>query len=1253
MSIVEVAPPQMPYHIETGRVDGVFAPEPFNQIPVSRGTGFIFMLSKEIWDGHPCCCFTCTEEFIHRNPRTYQAMRKSILEAELALHRATPEERRGIAAELCQPGVLDQPDSEPVAQALSGEYDDGLGRRRVDHGRVDFLPTPWPDFGTWILSQQQRWNQLRRQVDYGAIVGRCFDPGTQEAARAMGFEEPEPKLGGRKLVPGGEPYAYMRGQPFCAFQEQAETKVPPPESRLNRLCEVMAAASGGKWSVDFHVEANDAIGEVEQLFCDLLKNMRFTRDGLSEQNEMLRRSRERILKAAEEAAAANRAAAAAAEELKASKEQLDLALKSSRMGVWFWDAGTGRRAFDEQTCRLLGLDRAAFGGVLEEFLAAVHPDDHEAIRSALNRTLRDDAPYEVEYRAVWPDGSVHHVCSRGRLVRDDRGQPRGLNGIIWDITDRKLMEESLLESERKFKDLVEKSIVGVYLLQGGLFRYVNAGFAEVFGYSVEEMKDRLGPKDVVFPEDLPFVEESIRKRISGELKTVNYGFRGVTGGGDVRPVEVYSSSTTFRGRPAVIGTLMDVSERKRSEEALAEYAHEMERKNALLDAAVSEAKIASVAKSEFLANMSHEIRTPMNGIIGMAGLLLDTDLKSEQRHYAEVLRNSAESLLALLNDILDFSKIEAGKLELETLDFDLRAMLDDFAATLAFNAHRKGLELVCAVAPGVPPYYSGDPGRLRQILANLAGNAVKFTEKGEIVLRVGLVSETETAAELRFSVRDTGIGIPLDKRSLMFEKFSQADASTTRKYGGTGLGLAISKQLVHLMGGEIGFATEEGSGSEFWFAVRLAKRVGREREEFDLADIAGSHILVVDDNATNREVLVTQLAAWGVRPEEAPDGPAALKWIYSAMALGDPFQVVILDMQMPGMDGVAVARAIRSDPALGGLRLMMMSSLGQRGDIKRIEEVGFTAYLTKPARQAEIFQCLSVLLGLTDTSPQPKTIVTRHSIHEMRRGNFRILLAEDNIVNQQVAIEILKKMGLRIDPVANGEEAVKALESFPYDLVLMDVQMPVMDGVQATRLIRGPESAVLRHDIPIIAMTAHAMQGDRERFLDAGMNDYVSKPVSPQILADVLGRWLPKEPQARAEHPSLLGAAAASGHPAAPSARAAEEPEAPVFDRPALMNRLGHDAGLMRMVLDTFLDDIPRQIALLRDFLASGDARGAERQAHTIKGASANIGAERLRALAFEMEKTAKAGNLEGVLAGLDELDEQFGRLRETLQKEL
>jgi len=527
------------------------------------------------------------------------------------------------------------------------------------------------------------------------------------------------------------------------------------------------------------------------------------------------------------------------------------------------------------------------------------------------------------------------------------------------------------------------------------------------------------------------------------------------------------------------------------------------------------AEAANIAKSEFLANMSHEIRTPMNGVIGMLDMLLDTEQTDEQKDFAKSAQSSADSLLMLINDILDHSKIEAGKLDLETIDFDLRPTLENLSDLMAMKTREKGVEFACLIHERAPCLLKGDPGRLRQILINLTGNAIKFVEKGEVSISVDVKEETETAVTLLFEVKDTGIGIPADRVDSLFESFTQVDASTTRKYGGTGLGLAISKQLSELMGGEIGIESEEGKGTTFWFTVVMGKQVGQTSKDIaGLEDIEGKHILVVDDHATNRMVFREYLASWNCRVGEAEKGDEALSRLRDAANGGDPFHIAILDMQMPGMTGETLGHKIKNDPLVENTHLVMATSVGQRGDAERLKKAGFAAFLTKPVKKSVLFDCLRIVQGLKKDGPNDpgKQIVTGFTVEERKAGEettvrkLQILLAEDNMMNQKVAKNMLKKMGHEVAIANNGEEAVERFKEQDIDLILMDGQMPVMDGLEAARTIRDLEKESKMGHIPIIAVTANAMKGDREKFLASGMDDYISKPLKRKVLEEVIGR---------------------------------------------------------------------------------------------------------------------------------------------------
>ncbi len=825
----------------------------------------------------------------------------------------------------------------------------------------------------------------------------------------------------------------------------------------------------------------------------------------------------------------------------------------------------------------------------------------------------------------------------------------GQNMIIeafMDISLLKKKEDELRESREKFRTVMETIVEPVVVYDGqGKVIYLNPAFTRVFGWSSDEL---LGNRiDFVPDKEIAVTQEAVVRVLKGEGMS-GFETERTTKSGSTIAVRIGAALILDRqGKPdGMVVNFQDITREKMAQDKLNKMNQELEKAIKQAKMMAHNAEAANTAKSEFLANMSHEIRTPLNGVIGMTGLLLDTDLTSDQRHYASIVQNSGEGLLRVINDILDFSKIEAGKLEMEIIDFDLRYMLDDFASMMSVHMQEKALEFLCAASPDVPALLRGDPGRLRQILANLVGNAAKFTAKGEISVRVYLEKETQTNVRLLFSIKDTGIGIPAEKHDLLFQSFTQADTSTTREFGGTGLGLTISKKLCEMMGGKIGVNSELGKGSEFWFTALFKKQVELNHlvMPVDKSDMKGIHVLIVDDNKTNREILQGQLGSWGCRIKEAVNGPEALRILYDEGSKEDPFQMAILDMQMPIMDGLSLGKIIKSDDKLKSIHLVMMTSMGQVGDAKEFEEIGFSAYLIKPVGYSDLFDCLATILSDGSKPEKKSAIITRHTIREQREKSVRILLAEDNITNQQVATGLLKKFGfVNVKTATNGLKTMKELEEDSYDLVLMDIQMPEMDGLEAARQIRKIESESDRKRIPIIAMTAHAMKEDRDKCLSAGMDDYVSKPIDPKKLLEALERCLPKE--------KPVAVPLAPEPDTTLKQKTIAQNDRMVFDKDIFMDRLMGDADLAAIVISGFLEDIPRQMELLKGFVYQKNAEDAGKKGHQIKGAAGNVGAEALRKIAFEIEIAGKARDFDRLNRLVPQLEEAFAQLKTAMEE--
>jgi PAS domain S-box-containing protein len=916
-----------------------------------------------------------------------------------------------------------------------------------------------------------------------------------------------------------------------------------------------------------------------------------------------------------------RAQRAAHDRLKKAEGELRRVLSSVSDCIWsavLDRTGLTLRYISPVVARIAGQAPDVFLTGKVQWRDIIHADDLYVWDNALNHH-RAGQPTREEYRVVWPDGTVRLLRDSVVVSRADAAGLLRLDGVLTDVTASREAEQALARERSLLRTLMDHLPDSIYF-KDAQSRFVSVNMALARRCGLDDPARAVGKTDFDF-----FTREHAEAAFCDEERIVRTG-EPIIGKEEKETwpdgSETWVSTTKLPLRDLsgqIVGTFgvsRDITPRKRAEAELRQ--------------AMETAKGANQAKSEFLAAMSHEIRTPMNGVLGMLELALDTELSDEQRDYLAMARTSAEALLSVINDILDFSKIEARKLQLDQTTFALRDHLADTVKALAVRAQQKGIELACHVAPNVPDTLIGDPGRLRQILVNLLGNAIKFTEHGEVVVTVGAQEVDKPDASrttmVQFSVRDTGIGIPKEKQETIFEAFSQAERSTTRRYGGTGLGLTISSQLASLMGGRVWVDSEPGKGSTFHFTALLG--VGDPlAAPAAPASLHGMPALIVDDNETNRIILVEMLGGWGLRPHAVASGPAALTALEDAVQRDEPFGLVLLDGHMPEMDGFMLAGEIQRRPELAGATLIMLTSAGLPDDVKRCHELGVRAYLTKPVKQSELLSTVLTSMGDLRLAPamveKPPDPQGPHGLH--------LLVAEDNAVNQMLIRRLLEKRGHAVTMVRTGRQALEALESQRFDAVLMDVQMPELDGLETTEEIRKREAVTGAKRLPVLAMTAFAMKGDRERCLEAGMDGYISKPIQAGELHAALERLAAKP---STDRPTTDGLSADGTR---------------LLDEDGAMARVGGDRDLLRSLVGIFFDCCPAYLEDLHAAIRRRDAVGINRSAHTIKGMFGNLGAIQLVEAARELERMGHDNDLEGAEDAWEALQQALNAVRPAL----
>ncbi|MCP4576228.1 MAG: PAS domain S-box protein [Deltaproteobacteria bacterium] len=935
--------------------------------------------------------------------------------------------------------------------------------------------------------------------------------------------------------------------------------------------------------------------------------------------------------------------------LRQSEEKYRTILENIEDGYFEVDLAGSLTFFNDALCRITGFPEDELMGMNnreymdEETAGKVHE-----IYSGIYRT--GDPIKGFEY-GILTNGDPKHVETSVSLMKDRAGQPIGFRGILRDVSERKQAEEKikqysenleemvekrtseLVESEEKYRTILENIEDGYYEVDfSGNLTFFNDAVCRISGYSEDELMG-MNNRQYMDEENASKLYREYNKVYKTGMPSKRLDWEVIKKGEKTGFLESSISLVVdSEDQPMGFrGIVRDVTERKELEREILEKRRQAEE--------------ATKAKSQFLANMSHEIRTPLNGIIGMAELALDTKLDSNQKNIFHTINTEAGSLQDVINEILDFSKIEAGKFDLEEIPFDLRITIEDVANSFAYRAEQKGLDFISFLAPDVPSRLIGDPTRLRQIVVNLTGNALKFTREGELYIKGELVEMIGDRVKIRFSIKDTGIGIPKDKQATVFESFTQADGSTTRNYGGTGLGTTISKQLAEMMGGEIGLDSEVGKGSTFWFTALFGEQEEKKKipAAIDL-DLSNLKVLIIDDNQTNRFVLMEYLKSWGCLPVEAVEGKEALIVFRDAVSCESPFDLILTDFQMPEMSGFDLAKEIKTMEILKEVPIIVLTSSGRKGDSKSCKEIGVNGYLTKPIRQNELRKAIVSVLGLSTgrKAGSLPELVTRHSVAEDYRKEIQVLLVEDYPTNQQVAMRHLSRAGYQVDLAEDGSQAVKAYKRKNYNLIFMDIQMPIMDGYAATQEIRKIETRNLEQStiqrVPIIAMTAHAMKGYRERCLETGMDDYIAKPLRRKELLTIAEKWTSGIYDCRLMPDDCI------------ALRGNQESEAPMEYAKALEEFEGDEAFLME-VLEGFIGNVTSQIGIIREAISDGDSEIVRREAHSIKGGAANLTADELSKIAFELENIGRSGMLEEGIDSLQKLEREFFRLERFVAK--